>query len=210
MQSQVIAIFPTPLMITNRPDPISKEELEFIKYHENQNNQLMQIGELNEISKNSYVLEDPKLSKLKKFCQDSVNNFVKEVYQASDDELVITISWVNIVRSGRAVFPHHHKNAIVSGVYYYEDTSDFPLAFETPLESNYDFSELREYNPFNSEEYKISSEGNQLVLFPSWLRHRAINNTSHTRGGCIAFNAFFKPNKDYGFHYNKTLVNIRG
>ena len=210
MQSETIAIFPTPLMVIDRPEPLSVDEYNFIKKHETQGNDLMLSGTLNEVSKNPYVLDEYPLKNLKSFCQEGVNKFTQEVYSATDNELEITISWVNVVHSGRAIFPHKHKNAIVSGVYYYEDTSEFPLAFETPLENNTDFSALTEYNPFNSEEFKITSKGNQLILFPSWLKHRAINDTNKPRGGCIAFNAFFKPNKDYGFAYNKTLVNIRG
>lgn len=209
MNSGIIAIFPTPVMVIDRPESLTSAEIQFIKEHENQKNELMQIGELNEISKNSHILEHHQMANIKKFCQSGVNKFTKEVYGATDDELDITISWINIVRSGSAIFPHKHKNAIVSGVYYYEDTSEFPLAFETPLENNYDFSTLTEYNPFNSEEYRVSSSGNQLILFPSWLKHRAINNTSRTRGGCIAFNAFFRSNQNYGFEYSKTLLNIR-
>lgn len=210
MHSEIVAIFPTPVMVIDRPEPLSSVELEFIKRHENKQNELMQVGTLNEISKNSYILNEPEMANLKRFCQEGVNKFTKEIYSATEDELNITISWINIVRSGRAVFPHKHKNSIVSGVYYYENTEEFPLAFETPLENNVDFSELREYNPFNSEEFKITSTGNQLVLFPSWLNHRVLNDTNATRSGSIAFNSFFKPNKDYGFAYNKTLVNIKG
>lgn len=209
MNSQTIAIFPTPIMIIDNPNPLSVSEYKFIKDHEDQNRELMNVGSLNEISKSSYILDSPELASLKEFCQQGVNKFTNEIYSATEDELNITISWINIVRSGRAVFPHKHKNAILSGVYYYDSTEDFPLAFETPLENNTDFSKLNDYNPFNSEEYTISSKGNQLVLFPSWLRHRVINDTAEIRSGSVAFNTFFKSNKDYGFKYNKTLVNIK-
>ncbi len=209
MNSQTIAIFPTPLMVIDNPNPLSMTEYNFIKEHENKNKELMNVGSLNEISKNSYILDSPELANLKQFCQQGVNKFTSEVYSATEDELNITISWINIVRSGRAVFPHKHKNAVISGVYYYESTEDFPLAFETPLENNVDYSIVNDYNPFNSEEYTVASPGNQLILFPSWLRHRVINTTSAIRSGSVAFNTFLKPNKDYGFHYNKTLVNIK-
>ncbi len=209
MNSQTIAIFPTPLMVIDNPNPLSMTEYNFIKEHENKNKELMNVGSLNEISKSSYILDSPELANLKEFCQQGVNKFTSEIYSATEDELNITISWINIVRSGRAVFPHKHKNAVLSGVYYYESTEDFPLAFETPLENNVDYSVVNDYNPFNSEEYTVSSPGNQLILFPSWLRHRVINTTSSTRSGSVAFNTFLKPNKDYGFHYNKTLVNIK-
>lgn len=209
MNSQTIAIFPTPIMIIDNPNPLSVSEYNFIKDHEDQNRELMNVGSLNEISKSSYILDSPELASLKEFCQQGVNKFTNEIYSATEDELNITISWINIVRSGRAVFPHKHKNSILSGVYYYDSTEDFPLAFETPLENNTDFSKLNDYTPFNSEEYTISSKGNQLVLFPSWLRHRVINDTTEVRSGSVAFNTFLKSNKDYGFKYNKTLVNIK-
>jgi len=198
-------LFPTPVLISKRPKPYTNEEYEFVK---NISLQRGTPGQTNKISSDINILDYPEMNDLKKFFIKSVNLFTEQVYLASDNELDITISWINVIEPGCEHLPHKHKNAILSGCYYFEPTHDVPLTVSSPLENhdNYDFSSRKYMNPFNSNEWCLPTDGNTLIMFPAWLQHRVpLNETKKTRYS-IAWNAWFKKNRHYGFVDSKTYV----
>ena len=181
-------LFPTPILTVVRSEPYTTEEHNFVK------NISLHDGNNNQVSVCTNVLDYPELRNLKNFFIEYLNFFTERVYLASSDELDISISWVNTIKPGKSHSAHKHKNAILSGVYYFEATYESPLIVISPLENhnNHDYSIRRGHNHFNSEEWILPTDGNTLIMFPAWLQHRvSVNNTNKTRYS-IAWTAWFK------------------
>lgn len=195
-------LFPTPVLTVVRPEPYSQLEYDFVQ------NVDFYAGTNNSISINEDILDNPVMADLKKFFTQSLSIFTEKVYLATSEELDISISWVNAIKPRHQHLIHKHKNAIISGCYYFESTKDCPLVAVSPLEAynNHDFSARNGSNHFNCEEWALPTEGNTLLVFPSWLQHKVTcNNTNSTRYS-IAWNAWFKKDKHYGFRDVKTYI----
>ena len=55
------------------------------------------------------------------------------------------------------------------------------------------FGEEREFNLWNSSQWKVPVNNNKLILFPSWLEHRVESNEKAiTTRISISFNTFVK------------------
>ena len=200
--AELTGLFPTPILQVKRPVPFTEEELSFTM------NQDVEYSKDNGISFSDSILECKELSNLKSFCQDAVNLFTEQVYAATTDELDIGISWINAVPPGKHHGLHGHKNAIIAGVYYFQNTKDCSLFVQSPLNVHniHDLSAYKHNNHFNSETWDLPVEENTLILFPAWLYHGVrTNNTSETRYS-IAFNTWFKKDRRYGFSQEKTYI----
>jgi uncharacterized protein (TIGR02466 family) len=195
-------LFPTPVLTVERSEPYTMEEYDFVK------NLSFESGPNNKVSIITNVLDHPEMYNLKNFFIESLNLFTEQVYLASNNELDISISWVNSIKPGKCHWTHKHKNAILSGVYYFESTEDCPLIISSPLENynNIDFSVRREHNHFNSEEWILPTNGNTLIMFPAWAQHRVSTNNSNSTRYSLAWNAWFKKDRNYGYPEPKTLI----
>lgn len=200
--STLTGLFPTPVLTVKRPAPYTEQELSFVINND------IEFSRDNGISYSHSVLDNKELSNLKQFCQEAVNLFTNNVYASTDNELDIGISWINVVPPNKHHGLHVHKNAIISGVYYFQNTKDCSLFVESPLviHNKYDFSCYKENNHFNSETWELPVDGNTLILFPAWLSHGVRTNTSNKTRHSIAFNCWFKKNREYGFPQEKTFV----
>ena len=82
-----------------------------------------------------------------------------------------------------------HSNSLISGVFYvqgqntptvfYREAEMFPLKF------NYESYDLN-----NCEAYAMDAEVGRLFLFPSKIRHAAVENKTDTERISIAFNTY--------------------
>ena len=54
----------------------------------------------------------------------------------------------------------------------------------------YTFSneDIEKYNEFNSSVYRVEPSANDLLIFPSWLKHRVSPNLTKKNRICISFN----------------------
>ena len=200
--AELTGLFPTPILRVKRPTPFTQEELSFTM------NQDVEYSKDNGISFSHSILDCKEFSNLKSFCQDAVNMFTKNVYASTNNELDIGISWINAVPPGKHHRLHIHKNAIISGVYYFQNTKDCSLFVESPLKLHniFDYSDYTNNNHFNSEVWDLPVEENTLILFPAWLAHGVRTNTTSEIRYSIAFNTWFKKDREYGFPQEKTFV----
>ena len=200
--ASLTGLFPTPILTVKRPTPFTEKELSFVV------NQEIEFSKDNGISLSHSILDSTELLDLKSFCQTAVNLFTNQVYSSTSDELDIGISWINSVPPDKHHGLHSHKNAIISGVYYFQNTKDCELFVQSPLVSRnvYDFSTYKENNHFNSETFDLPVEENTLILFPGWLQHGVRTNTTTQTRYSIAFNTWFKKDSAYGFPPEKTFL----
>ena len=138
------------------------------------------------ISENTYILNDPKLSRCKEYIIKNLEDYKNEM--GWDCKFFITQSWVIVDNKGVSTYQHTHPNSFLSGVLYLQNLDSVPLEFHP---SDYPTIQptIKYYNINNSLKWDVSLK-NGLVIFPSNLRHSAPPNTSDIPKVAISFNVF--------------------
>ena len=193
---EMLDLFAIGLGIYKRNENFSKEELNCVK------EEIYTSNELNKIGTNFKLFHSRKeLSKIKDFCQESLNHYVNEIL-GKKEKLEISISWANKTDPGMAHHIHNHPNSVLSGVFYFNDTSESPITFTNPLNifNAYNTNvEANNYNKYNIEKSTIHTKTeNYCILFPSFVPHNVEQNIGNDIRYSIAFNSFFKPNQNIG------------
>ena len=157
----------------------------------------MQQNYGNVSSINSYIFNS-KLKEIKQFCEQQIKIYVERVILPKEElDCYITQSWLNITKPGGWHHQHCHPNSIISGVFYIATEEDDDIQFQNPLhwpEPKGFFQILSESkNWWNSKDWTIPAIKNQLLLFPSWLRHRVLPNKNARKDRIsISFNTFVR------------------
>jgi uncharacterized protein (TIGR02466 family) len=97
-------------------------------------------------------------------------------------------SWFNFYDQGDFMFAHTHPGHKVSGVYYYKaQGTEGNICFENPnaLGSTMEWPYCYQRQ---LQQHFVEPQAGRLVLFPSWLRHRVIPNTTDQQRISISFN----------------------
>ena len=200
---QVAGIFPTPIYIAQREiglDNSGLTETEDKEIEEIIENGMMATNdthpELRSMSEDKYIFND-KLQDIKEFCEDHIDNYVKEVHNPRKDlEFYITQSWLNYTKLGGSHGMHTHQNSWISGVFYLSAPEGNGISFYDPnmrikriLKID---SSLENPSQWQGEKLTVPLKTNQLVLFPSWLGHAVDPNPEQTTTRLsLAFNVFF-------------------
>lgn len=189
MNKELHTLFPVPVMIYKRFNEVEEEFLAAKKLE-------MRDSIHNQTSIVFKALDLPELTTLKKFCQDAVNDYTKNIIQTSQF-LRISTSWITKTDPNGKHHRHNHKNSIISGVYYWKNTLNSPIIFENPNNdlNNFDL-ETRQFNDLNSPQHSLSVDDQCLILFPSWLYHKVDTCQEHRYS--LAFNTFFEKDGFYG------------
>lgn len=149
----------------------------------------------NKLSVDRYVLNLPGLEDLKFFCQDTIDYYAKEIVQVSD-KFLITNSWTTNNDRGVSHNIHSHPNSIISGIFYFEadeDASQFIVANESPIFKEFAFEyHYTGYSHYNSKSWGFPVKTGTLVVFPSWLKHGSMENTSSSPRRLLGFNSFVR------------------
>ena len=191
-QNQLLPLFPIPLVICQYPNNYDKE-LEWIRNHEVERQNVQELSICNRQSKESFILDKPELVNIREFIQYQVNGYVSKIMGASN-ELVITQSCLNKNKKGEYHHDHTHPNSIISGVWYPQiDETLPPIIFTKKNIRDVNFS-IREFNSYNCSLYKLSLKMGELVLFPSNLSHNVPKNNSDKERISLSFNTWVKGN----------------
>jgi uncharacterized protein (TIGR02466 family) len=147
------------------------------------------------LTENAYIF-DTKLYKLKEFCEQHINIYVKEIINPKDElDFYIQQSWLTVNSPGENLPAHHHSNSILSGTFYVSTVENDRLHFYDVfqnLKSRISIEE-KESNIWNASTWFFPVEDNDLILFPSWLDHGVQRNPTATKDRIsIAFNVFAK------------------
>lgn len=180
-------LFPTPIGFYQIEPELTQKEIEFIDQQEQRSNRL------NRSSVNNFLFKNRKLARLRDFCTQAANDYLRRVYDPKTPmELYITQSWANWTEPGQAHHKHAHPNSIVSGVLY--------IAAEEDTDRIYFYRDSQprikmvpeNWNTYNSESWWFSVATNKLILFPSTLEHMVENKTGEGVRISLAFNTFFR------------------
>lgn len=197
----VVTFFPTVVYKTKLLRKFTEDELTVCKF--NSENTIPGSG--NRHTKNDKILHHPMMKDLKKYVEDSANDYVKRIMSPRTDfELYVTISWLNFADEGESHELHYHSNSILSGVLYLN-------AFEGVDKIYFDRNNQREIhidkNPnfYNSNRFGVSVDTGDLLLFDSKLLHSVekVIVPNHTRIS-LAFNTWFKG--EIGDHQSLTKL----
>jgi uncharacterized protein (TIGR02466 family) len=100
-------------------------------------------------------------------------------------------SWATMTEPGKDSRPHTHANYYYTGCYYISDDPS-PINFKLGGRL-YNFHEVflfeyEEPNCFNNNTISYIPQKNELLFFPSYLKHRISTNKSNENRYSIAFN----------------------
>lgn len=181
---EIIALFPTPVGRFKLDRDLTEREVSFVK-------NLDRVQNLtNYRSVGSYIFQSEELKDIYKFCQESVNTFLKEIYVPSTEfNLRITQSWANYASANQSHHPHEHPNSFISGVFYVEANRIKDKIHFNRTGYQQILAEPAQFNPFNSRAWWLEIQAGELLLFPSSLNHYVASVIGEERIS-IAFNTF--------------------
>jgi len=192
LTESVLSIFPTPIYTSFLKRNLLNDEKQFITQQKNFiiNKTNSEFNITNSASLNKNVLNENIFINLKKFILDETNNFLLNVLQFVDIEPYITQSWLNYTEQNEYHLSHNHPNSFYSGVLYLQTNND-QIVFEN---SRYDalVPNVKQGNIFNVKYFTLNVKDNQLIIFPSFLKHQVnFKSTKDTRIS-LAFNIWIK------------------
>ena len=180
-------LFPTAVTYFDFGSKLTDLELKFITEQETRNN------DGNTTSLNNNLFESAELAEVARFCEESLQQYFKEVYAPKHDVIpYITQSWANYTKKGQWHHKHEHPNSFISGVFYVQAQKDIDKIYF--YKNGYQQIKLPtdNYNLYNSDSWWLGVETGQLILFPSHLTHMVQTvQTDETRIS-ISFNTFLK------------------
>jgi uncharacterized protein (TIGR02466 family) len=189
MDYQLSNLFPAPLYIAKFEDEFTVDELNFIsrpdlyEYSKNFLNKNKGSDSLN-------ILNFQELHRIKKFIQEHLDNFRKNV-MCIENTLFPTISWLNKNPNNTDHFRHFHVNSIVSGVFY---MTDDPAPIEFFNETNLMYNPLKFYpnkiNEYNSTRFETRVQKKHLIIFPSYIDHAVKKNICSQDRISLSFNTW--------------------
>lgn len=187
-KTELVSLFASPVVITRYPDEFTKE-LEWCRNEKCDKNN----AGYNNQSENTFVLDDPVFTNLRKWIEFHISEYVRTIYNARS-ELVITQSWLNKSGKNQSHHEHRHPNSIVSGVWYPQINSKLPpIKFYTPTQREIEM-DLIDHNQWNSSVYMLPLNAGELILFPSTLQHSVPINTTDEERISLSFNTWAKGN----------------
>ena len=198
-KEQVLHFFPTPGLITKYPGSI-EEEFKFIQSLEWG---IKNRGQGNFLSKDKFILKHKELSKIEDFFYESLNKFTTEIWKTKQ-KVIITQSWCNKNPPNTEHPVHHHANSIISGVFYFKQTSTMPPIQFSRVDRQSFMPKTEEYNIFNSQQILFPMVDGELILFPSNIWHAFLPNESEDIRYSMSFNTFAK---ELGWIENLTYLN---
>ena len=129
-----------------------------------------------------------------------LKNLFSEIYKSGEKyrktisykyPLKIGNMWINVNSNKDYNVQHVHHHCVASGVYYLtSNNSDIVFINPAAPHMEYDWcpNVIEKYNEHNSPSWMVPPVENQLLLFPSWLRHRVEPNLTDGERISISFN----------------------
>ena len=193
-----------PLMVFEYGGDMDKllEYISTLEYHES-------TGNIK--SDNDYILDDENLIDLKKFCLESVQEYISDVLGIRD-EIEIQQSWINVNKPGQNHPEHYHGNSFISGVFYLSSDQEegSPITFKSELhKSNFSILTVPEdpftkYYPSVAASFNYPSIPGELILFSSTTTHLVPTNKSDEVRVSLSFNTY--PKIPFGSKVGLTYV----
>jgi uncharacterized protein (TIGR02466 family) len=178
--ANVIGLFAVPVY-TNIYEGNLEQEIEYLESLEYADSNDWTRSNYGELSKDTYVLNNPEVKTLRNWIVDCVNEYAIEVCKYHITEMGLTQSWVSAKSMDQMHQRHDHANSLVSGVFYWQDNC-------SPLVLSQDSRDLIRVNKdFDAVAVPPSKQG--LILFPSYMQHHVDPIDSDNVRYSLAFNS---------------------
>ncbi len=180
----VLEAFPTAVYISNVN--ITESESNFIRDQVSASEKLVYN---NYMSLETYLLDAVELNSLKEQITKHLNVYVKDVL-GYDIDLYVTQSWSNYNPKGSSHHTHKHRNSIISGAIYLTE-NPAPFVLMKP-EDDMLVPDISKSNEYNSQVKIINVQKNNILLFPSHIKHGVSQNNSDLTRISLGFNSFYR------------------
>jgi hypothetical protein len=129
------------------------------------------------LSENINIFEDKIFTRIEDTMLNYVEQYKNDILQINN-KIRLVSSWVSINNKDKIV-AHAHKNSLISCCFYVESTGLNNIIFyvnKSVLQGcHYLDYEIKKYNFFNSENWKIPTIKGRIIIFLSDLIHESIN-----------------------------------
>lgn len=177
-------LFPTPVVNFSIGRNFTKKEIDFVMKQPTYRN----MG--NTTSNNSYILNDKSMKNIKSFVEESVKEYIKEIYAPKEKTVFcVTQSWLNYTKPGEFHHKHSHPNSVLSGVLYIKALKDKDRIYFYRNDYQQIKLHTENWNIYNSESWWLEACTGELYLFPSSLTHM-VENVEKDERISLAFNTF--------------------
>ena len=122
----------------------------------------------------------------------AVHSYIEELGFDPDNEFIITQMWLNCYVKDDFLHIHTHPNSIYSGVFYFGDNLKHGTMFLKPSTGNQLEIKVKTTNEYTADTATIEPDNNLLIIFPSFLQHRAERNVQESNRYTISFNCLPK------------------
>jgi uncharacterized protein (TIGR02466 family) len=180
----VMDAFPTAVYVSKVN--ITEQELQFINEQVSVSEKLVYS---NYMSNETYLLDSKELTSLKDQITKHLNVYIRDVI-GYDIELYVTQSWSNYNPKGSSHHTHKHRNSIISGVIYLTD-DPAPFVLMKP-DDELLVPDMLKSTQYNSPVKTVAVQNNDIMLFPSHIRHGVTQNTNDATRVSLAFNSFYR------------------
>jgi uncharacterized protein (TIGR02466 family) len=114
-----------------------------------------------------------------------VKNYLQNIGNIEELKYKIEDCWMSLSRPNDFFTVHHHGESDISGVYYFKtNQNDGDLFFESPNQLT---SITKCFKHLPSRVF-YKPEIGKIILFPGWLRHGVMKNTTTDNRISISFN----------------------
>jgi uncharacterized protein (TIGR02466 family) len=187
VSSEILSLFPTPVMFNSMGRSLTEAEIKFINSLERKPN------ENNSCGTNAYLLDAPEMFPIRESVQKAIDEYKKEVLNPKDEfDIGITTSWVNWTDTNESHHVHKHPNSFLSGVLYISTVVGDSITFYNPVDSHFQI-ETKAFSNLNAAVFDANVNTGDIAIFPSTLEHKV--KTRKAVGGTrisIAFNTYPK------------------
>ena len=207
MKDNILELFPTPIFCRNLNSNLFVDELLVIKQKINEKDTFEISRSKNLTTIEGFILDNWKLSKIKREIAKAVKTFADEILCFNYDNFYITQSWININPPGSSHHTHKHINSVLSGVLFlntFEGCGNIKFYSDQYTQHFSPKVTFKEDNRFTWGHYYVKPVNYDLLIFPSHLQHCVDKNiTSDGKRISLSFNTFFTP---LGDDLEKTLL----
>lgn len=141
-----------------------------------------------------YLYNQPEARWLMEATYYHVLNFWETLKYRTGSKIVFTSAWANLHKQGQVTGEHSHCGgaikAHISSVFYFKKPEESGnIEFVDPLEYIHKMTPAHQYDETNGAMYKeINAKQFDLLLFPSWLKHRVQPNKTNEDRVAISMN----------------------
>jgi len=199
---KTIPLFSTPFSFEKNVFTATEEEINYIKSLE------YKEGEEVKVSKNSFILADNKLFRIKQTILNKTYEYKNNILEINND-IILTQSWSTINYTNSKHHQHNHENTFISCVLYLKANKvKFILKREkSVLQDGFNFSYLvNNHNIFNSSTWEIEVDSGDMIFFPGWIHHCSGKNIDKEEKILVGANFFLKGK--IGEYLNTNLIYI--